>query len=55
MVSIMPGIEAAAPERTETKSGLFLPPNCLPVVFSSLAMFSRICADRTAGHFLPRS
>ena len=30
MVSIMPGIESRAPERTETSSGFFRSPNFLP-------------------------
>ena len=30
MVSIIPGIEALAPERTETSSGFSLSPNFLP-------------------------
>ena len=30
IVSIMPGIETAAPDRTETSSGLVLSPNFLP-------------------------
>ena len=34
-VSIMPGIENFAPERTETKSGFFGSPNFLPNIFSS--------------------
>ena len=37
MVSIMPGIESRAPERTETSSGFFVSPNFLPVSFSSQA------------------
>ena len=36
----MPGMETAAPERTETSSGLGPSPNFLPVTFSSLAMFA---------------
>ena len=34
MVSIMPGMLITAPERTETRRGLVLPPNFLPVVSS---------------------
>ncbi len=34
MVSIMPGIEARAPERTDTSSGISLSPNFMPVSFS---------------------
>jgi hypothetical protein len=36
IVFIMPGIETAAPERTETSSGLALSPNFLPSSFSSV-------------------
>ena len=36
MVSIMPGIESRAPERTETSSGFLVSPNFLPEAFSSL-------------------
>jgi hypothetical protein len=36
MVSIMPGIEARAPERTETSSGFSLSPNFLPYDFFQL-------------------
>ena len=34
MVSIMPGIEARAPERTETRSGFSLSPKVAPIAFS---------------------
>src|SRR5690606_27544877 len=40
MVSIMPGIEMAAPERTDTSNGLAGSPNCLPVVSSSCLTFA---------------
>ena len=33
----MPGIETAAPERTETSSGILVSPNFLPSSFSSIA------------------
>ena len=33
----MPGIDIAAPERTETRSGFFVSPSFLPVDFSTLA------------------
>jgi hypothetical protein len=33
----MPGIEARAPERTETSSGFFSSPKPLPVIFSTVA------------------
>ncbi len=41
MVSIIPGMESRAPERTETRSGLVAEPNCLPCCFSSLATAAR--------------
>jgi hypothetical protein len=34
MVSIIPGIEALAPERTETNNGFLASPNFLPASFS---------------------
>ena len=33
----MPGIEARAPERTETSSGLLASPNLAPTTFSTAA------------------
>ena len=42
MVSIMPGMEARAPERTETSRGLSMSPNFLPVICSSLVTYSMI-------------
>ena len=36
MVSIMPGIENFAPERTETSSGFSVEPSVAPAAFSSL-------------------
>ena len=44
MVSIMPGIEARAPERTETRRGFSRSPNFLPVISSSLSIYSMIWA-----------
>jgi hypothetical protein len=41
MVSIIPGIEARAPERTETRSGFFGSPNFFPSFFSTR---ERCCA-----------
>ena len=40
MVSIMPGMDARAPERTDTSRGLFTSPNFLPTICSSLPMYS---------------
>ena len=37
---IMPGMDAAAPLRTETKSGAFVSPNFFPNSFSNTATFS---------------
>ena len=37
-VSIIPGMETAPPERTETSSGLRAPPNCSPVAASRPAI-----------------
>jgi hypothetical protein len=34
MVSIMPGMEARAPERTDSSSGSLALPNCLPISVS---------------------
>ena len=39
MVCIIPGIETAAPERTETRSGFSLVPKFFPDSFSRSAMF----------------
>ncbi len=36
IVSIMPGMESRAPERTETSSGVVWSPNFLPTDFSTL-------------------
>ena len=55
MVSIMPGIDARAPERTETSSGFLASPNFLPADFSSLSMYSMTCAMMSSPIFLPSS
>ena len=44
MVSIMPGIEARAPERTDTSRGFSRSPNFLPVIFSIFSIYSMISA-----------
>ncbi len=51
MVSIMPGIESRAPERTDTKAaGSLMSPNFLPVMVSRGAVTpSCICPCRLAG------
>ena len=40
----MPGMDARAPERTETSSGFSRSPNFLPVIFSIFSMYSMIWA-----------
>ena len=44
MVSIMPGIEARAPERTESRSGFSASPKRAPRLRSTLAMAATISA-----------
>ena len=53
MVSIMPGIEARAPERTETSSAFDGSPNLAPTCFSMRAIIPRISASSPLGSFLP--
>ena len=48
LVSIMPGMEARAPERTETSRGFSLSPNFLPVIASSLSTLAMISAWMSA-------
>ena len=55
MVSIMPGMEARAPERTETSSGFSLSPNFLPVISSILPTYSIIWAWMSSLIFRPSS
>jgi hypothetical protein len=44
IVSIMPGMESRAPERTATSSGMpFASPNLQPMIFSMFAMPASIC------------
>jgi hypothetical protein len=50
MVSIIPGMDARAPERTETSSGFFLPPNFRPISFSTRASAARTCASSALGY-----
>ena len=49
MVSIMPGMESRAPERTATSSGFSTLPNFLPMDFSILATAASICASSCFG------
>ena len=52
IVSIIPGIETGAPERTETKSGSLGSPSFLPALFSSFCKFSFTDRSKPAGYFL---
>jgi pyruvate,orthophosphate dikinase len=45
----MPGIEARAPDRTETSSGLAGSPNTLPVIASTFFRPALTCCARSAG------
>ena len=53
MVSIIPGIEIAAPERTETSSGSVASPKRLPVRSSSALTCASTSAARPAGSSFP--
>ena len=53
IVSIIPGIEIAAPERTETSSGLEGSPKPAPVACSSRPMCSSISSSRPSGSCPP--
>jgi hypothetical protein len=48
-VSIMPGIEARAPERTETRSSRSGSPNRRPVTSPTLSSAAATCASSSAG------
>ena len=48
-VSIIPGIDAAAPERTDTSSGSAGSPRVLPMAFSSAARCSLTWASSSGG------
>ncbi len=45
----MPGIEARAPERTDTSSGLAASPKRAPTIFSIAASAASSCGFRSAG------
>jgi len=47
----MPGIEAGAPDRTETRSGFSASPNTFPVVLSSRTRFFSTSASSPGGNF----
>jgi hypothetical protein len=49
IVSIIPGIETAAPERTETSSGFPASPKPFPVCVSSAAMCSSTSSSSPSG------
>ncbi len=49
----MPGIEARAPERTETSSGLLASPNFLPVMRPTSVSAASTWAFSSCGYFLP--
>src|SRR5579863_7243918 len=55
MVSIMPGMENFAPDRTLTSSGFPVSPSFCPILPSSLASASLIWASTSGGTWLPRS
>ena len=52
-VSIIPGIENLAPERTETSSGFVASPNPLPDRRSTSRIASSTSSQRPAGSSLP--
>jgi hypothetical protein len=52
-VSIIPGMEMAAPERTETRRGLAGLLKVLPEVFSNSTTPSSICFTTSGGRSLP--
>ena len=49
MVSIIPGIESRAPERTATSKGFTASPNLRPVSSSTSCSAARICPSSAAG------
>ena len=49
IVSIMPGIDARAPERTETRSGFLRSPNLRSTDFSTFARLSATCCFNSGG------
>ncbi len=53
MVFIIPGIETAAPERTETSSGFLSSPNFLPNSSSSVLTLDSTSAIKAEGITLP--
>jgi hypothetical protein len=53
MVSIMPGIENFAPDRTDTSSGFSVEPSVAPATFSSRFRWVAISASMAAGSLWP--
>ena len=53
IVSIIPGIDTAAPERTETSSGSWGSPNRLPAFSSSRSTWPRTSSSSPSGIRLP--
>jgi len=49
-VSIMPGMDTRAPERTETRSGLLGSPKAAPMAFSSFFRASSACFHIPCGY-----
>ena len=52
-MSIIPGIENFAPDRTETSSGFVVEPNCAPATRSSLRTCAIISSSMACGSFRP--
>ena len=55
MVFIIPGMESAAPERTETSSGSAASPNFFPATSSTFFSAASISGTAASGIFLPAS
>ena len=53
MVSIMPGIDARAPERTETSSGERASPNVAPTALPTCASAASTSRSRPSGSLRP--
>jgi len=51
IVSIIPGIETLAPERTDTSKGFFASPNFFPAALSRRARYAPISRSTSAGIF----
>ena len=54
-MSIIPGIEARAPDRTERRSGFFGSPKLRPSVFSIFFRWAATSSFSACGYFLPFS